>query len=126
MNADVYRRLVKALAAGIKVPRPVIDAALAAAGKTAEDLVDDVLVGDRLPPPTPGDPCEKCGGRLVVRNSKRRNRCQVQYLACGDCGERPAKNKRVVPIHEIHRRPARVLSVKHFGPVDPENGPTIE
>jgi hypothetical protein len=52
-----------------------------------------------------GDPCPKrCGGRLMVRDSKRTGNTQVQILRCTWCGAKPDGDKITVLEAFITRR----------------------
>lgn len=47
--------------------------------------------------------CPKCGKPMRVRDSKRRQYVQVQYLECRECGK-PQDNRQIVPADSIRRR----------------------
>ena len=104
-SENAYQAMVRYLDSGGRLPPAEIRRILKSAGKTAENLVDIVLGSVRDGGPSPGDPCPSCqGGSLVVINSKRRGACQVQYLGCPACGQRPPDGKRCVPAAFIRRR----------------------
>jgi hypothetical protein len=105
--ADAYGRLVTAVRSGLRFRPATIRQILESAGKTYEALVLDALADSRPEGPEPGDLCE-CGGALVIRTSKRQGNCQVQWLACSECG-RPA-GKRVTAGQAIRRRRKRVVT----------------
>jgi len=105
MSNHAYLGLVSYLSGGGRLPPSEIRRILAAAGRTADSLIDSVLAGPSGGGPAPGDSCPACGsGSLVVVGSKRRGAVQVQYLGCPVCGRRPANGKRCVPAGLIRRR----------------------
>lgn len=100
-----YQAMVAYLSGGDRLLPSRIRTILAAAGKTADSLVDTVLGDATGGGPAPGDVCPVCGyGSLTILNSKRRGTVQVQYLGCSGCGYRPPNNKRRVPAGVIRRR----------------------
>ena len=98
---DTYQQLVRLVRDGVKFRLPAICLILAAANKTAADLVAAALTTSAADGPQPGDPCE-CGGFVVVRSSRRQAGCQVQYLACDRCHR--SVGRRVIPGASIRRR----------------------
>jgi hypothetical protein len=108
-NAEEYRRMVAALAAGEKWPRETIARTLNEAGKCPDELLIDLHalpLADRTDRPQPGDRCEACGnGRLRITTSRQKGTVQVQRLACGTCGHKPTPNTR--NIHRGSVRPRR-------------------
>jgi hypothetical protein len=99
-----YERLAALLRDGLRLPLALMDAVLAAAGRSYRDLAADVLAGPRLPGIQPGDRCEVCRGPMHVYASRKAGGSQVQYVACSECGYKPADNRRVVPAGSIRRR----------------------
>ena len=91
-----YAALVERLRAGDRLPKAMIHTVLELAGMRPEDLVRDVLTSDR-PAARPGDPCDKCSGRMTVYHSKRKGDYLTRYLRCGVCGHRPQHNKQRLP-----------------------------
>ncbi len=102
-SRENYRVLCAMLSQGNRGDQAVIEATLAAAGKTWRDLAIDVLVGN---PPAlpPGTPCPVCSTPLRVYSSRRARSGQVQYIGCPECDYRPHRNKIVVPHAAIRRR----------------------
>lgn len=101
LRAARYREMVAALRAGLRFRKDEIFETLAGANKTAANLIEDVLVGER---------CQKCGGQMRVYSSNRHANNVVQYLECGQCGDRPTRNKRMAPASGVRRRRRRLSS----------------
>jgi predicted RNA-binding Zn-ribbon protein involved in translation (DUF1610 family) len=98
-----YQNLVEVLRWGR--PRPALEEIgriRKAAGRTVDDLVSDVFGEARTA--EPGDACPQCGGRVVIRTSRRCGNSQVQVFRCGDCGWHPPRDRRIVPGRIIRRR----------------------
>ena len=64
-----------------------------------------------------GDPCERCGGRVQVVNTRVRGEHRIQYLGCRACGWRPAANKLVIPL--------RFFEVRATGSTDAVSFPAV-
>lgn len=86
-----------------RLPLAQIRATLSAAGKTAVDLVEDILAGEGVDP-QPGDPCD-CGGQAVVYRSRPRGQWRRQYLRCRECGAK--MGRRTIPEEAVRRRRSR-------------------
>jgi len=100
-----YSRLVEVLGRGGKLPLASIEETLAAAGRSAEELVRDVFGEDGSAMPWPGKPCPHCrGGRLRIYRSERLARTVRQYFDCGACRRRPEHYTRCLPSAAVPRR----------------------
>ena len=99
LRAARYREMVAALRLGSRFPEDQIQEVTTGAEKSAWDLIKDVLAGDG---------CRKCGGQMRAYTSRRTKMNRVvQYLECGQCGDRPAGVKRTVPAAAVRRRRRR-------------------
>jgi len=70
-----------------------VRAILAAAGKTAEEFIEDLFADQAAC--RAGEPCPRCQGRLKVVNTRIRAGWRIRYVGCGRCGFRPLGNKQV-------------------------------
>lgn len=105
-SRENYLLLVAQLRDGARHPMDVLSATLAAAGRTWQDVVGDVLSSEARPIES-GDPCPACGGVLRIYASRRRGDSQIRYLRCSHCQRSPTNNKHVVPAATIRRRSRR-------------------
>ncbi|MCX7429057.1 MAG: hypothetical protein NTW96_25950 [Planctomycetia bacterium] len=105
-----YDEMLRALQSGQRLPAEVIDATLAAAGRTVADLAADLLAGVAAGP-GPGAVCPACrrGILKAVSCKPRGPEVSVQYIACDQCTFR---TKRIIPSSEIRRRKARTKLVR--------------
>ncbi len=100
---EEFHQLVAALRYGR--PRPTwesIRGILARAGKSGDDLLQACYGAAQSP--GPGDACPKCGGKVIIRTSRRCGDSQVQLLRCSGCEWRPPRARRIVPRELIRPR----------------------
>lgn len=106
-----YSQLVSLLRSGRRLPAADIDAALAAAGRSAGELISDLLAGG----PRKGETCPQCGKALLrARSSSRSGDYATQYLECTACG---FAAKAIVPAATIPRRRNVVCNLQKKRPV---------
>jgi len=84
-----FSTLTQLIRAGKAPPRDVLFETLAASGRTAEDLLGAIAKRG----PRSGDPCEMCGGKVTVIDSREVAGSRVRRLGCRSCGWRPEGGK---------------------------------
>lgn len=93
-----YSELLEHVRRGNHVPLECVQAVLSAAGKTSDAFLADLF--SCLTSAKPGDVCS-CGGKLRVVNTRVIGQHRIRYLACGSCGQRPAKNKQITLLESV-------------------------